>query len=196
VIGTLLSSSLAAYAFARLKFRGRKLLFGILLSSMLLPGSVTLLPQFLVFRSLGLIDTLLPLWVPAFLGSAFNIFMLRQFFAGIPVEYEDSARVEGCNPLQTYWHIMLPQTRSVMIVIAIWTFIGAWNNFMGPLIYISSPENMPLSYALQLFNSERGGEPTLRAAFAVMTIAPILAVFLLAQRQIMENTALTGLGGR
>lgn len=196
VIGTLLSSSLAAYAFARLHFRGRNVLFALLLSTLLLPSGVTLLPQFLIFRSLGWLDSLLPLWAPAFLGSAFNIFILRQFFASIPAELEDSARIDGCTPLRSYWSIMLPQVKPALIVIGVWTFIGAWNNFMGPLVYISSPENMPLSYALQLFHSERGGEPTLEAAFALMTLLPVIAVFFAAQKQIMENASLSGMGGR
>lgn len=196
VIGTLLSSSLAAYAFARLHFRGKNLLFGLLLSTLLLPGGVTLLPQFLIFRNLGWIDSLLPLWVPAFLGSAFNIFILRQFFASIPSELEDSARIDGCTPLRSYWSIMLPQVKPALIVIGVWTFIGSWNNFMGPLVYISSPENMPLSYALQLFHSEHGGDPTLEAAFALMMLLPVIAVFFAAQKQIMENAALSGMGGR
>jgi len=196
VVGTLLSSSLAACAFARLRFRGKGLLFALLLSTLLLPGGVTLLPQFLIFRSLGWIDTLAPLWAPAFLGSAFNIFILRQFFASIPAELDDSARIDGCTPLRSWWSILLPQVKPALVVIGIWTFMGSWNNFMGPLVYISSPENMPLSYALQLFRSERAGDPTLQSAFALMTILPVILVFFAAQRQIMENASLSGLGGR
>lgn len=139
--------------------------------------------------------SLAPLWVPALLGSAFNIFILRQFFATIPVELGDSARMDGCTPLRSHWSIMLPQVKPPLIVIGIWTFMGAWSNFMGPLVYITYPESMPLSYALQLFKSERG-DPTLQRAFAVMTTLPVIAVFFVVQKQIMENATLSGMGGR
>jgi len=196
VIGTILSSSIVAYAFSRMKFPGRDLLFAILLSTMMLPGAVTLLPQFLIFRKLGWIDTLLPIWVPAFFASAFNVFLLRQFFKGIPMELEDAAKIDGCSYLKAFWSIMLPQIKPALAVIAIWTFMGAWNNFMQPLIYINSPENMPLSYALQLFQGDRGNEPGLMMAFATLTILPVLGVFFFAQKYFIEGVTLSGLGGR
>jgi len=196
VLGTILSSSLVAYAFSRMKFPGRNALFALLLSTMMLPGAVTLLPQFLIFRQLGWIDTLYPLWVPAFFGSAFNIFLLRQFFMGIPMELEDASKIDGAGYLKTFWAIMLPQIKPALAVIAIWTFMGAWNNFMGPLIYINSPENMPLSYALQLFQGDRGGEPGLLMAFATLAMLPVLLLFFFAQRYFIEGVQLSGLGGR
>ena len=196
VVGTLLSSSLVAFGFARLRFPGRDLLFKILLATMMLPGAVTLMPQFLLFRSLGWIDTLYPLWVPAFFASAFNVFLLRQFFSQVPTELEDAGKIDGAGVLRSYWTIMLPQIRPALAVVAIWTFMGAWNNFMGPLLYVNTPENMPLSYALQLFQSERGGEPGLMMAFATLTILPVLALFFFAQRYFIEGVTLSGLGGR
>lgn len=196
IVGTLLSSSIVGYAFSRLRFPARGPLFSLMLATMMLPGAVTLLPQFLIFRSLGWIDTLYPLWVPAFFGSAFNIFLLRQFFMNIPMELEDAAKIDGCSYLRTFWNIMLPQIRPALAVIFIWTFMGAWNNFMGPLIYINSPENMPLSYALQLFASDRGGEPGYLMAFATMTMVPVLAIFFFFQRYFIEGVTLSGLGGR
>lgn len=196
VIGTVLSSSIVAFGFARLRFPGRDGLFKVLLATMMLPGAVTLMPQFLMFRSLGWIDTLYPLWVPAFFASAFNVFLLRQFFAGIPMELEDAGKIDGASVLRTFWSIMLPQVKPALAVVAIWTFMGAWNNFMGPLIYVNTPENMPLSYALQLFQSERGGEPGLMMAFATMTVLPVLALFFFAQRYFIEGVSLSGLGGR
>lgn len=196
VIGTILSSSIVAYAFSRLKFPGKGPLFAILLSTMMLPGAVTLLPQFLIFRKLGWIDTLLPLWVPAFFGSAFNIFLLRQFFMNIPMELEDAAKIDGCTYLKTFWTVMLPQIKPALAVIAIWTFLGAWNNFMGPLIYVNSPEQMPLSYALQLFQGDRVAEPGLLMAFATMCMVPVLALFFFAQKYFIEGVTLSGLGGR
>lgn len=196
VIGTLLSSAIVAYAFSRMRFPGRDVLFMVVLSTMMLPGAVTLLPQFLIFRGLGWIDTLLPLWVPAFFGSAFNIFLLRQFFKQIPMELEDAAKIDGCNYLKSFWTVMMPQIKPALVVIAIWTFMGTWNNFMGPLIYISSPENMPIAYALQMYNSDRGGEQGLLMAFTTLAVMPVLIVFFAAQRYFIEGVTLSGLGGR
>jgi multiple sugar transport system permease protein len=196
VIGTILSSSIVAYAFSRMKFPGRDALFMLLLSTMMLPAAVTMLPQFLIFRTLGWVDTLYPLWVPAFFASAFNVFLLRQFFMQIPMELEDASKIDGASYLKTFWSVMLPQIKPALAVIAIWTFMGAWNNFMGPLIYINSPENMPLSYALQLFQGDRGNEPGFLMAFATLTIIPVLLLFFFAQRYFIEGVTLSGMGGR
>jgi len=196
VVGTLLSCSLVAYGFSRLQFPGRDQWFAILLSTMMLPAAVTLLPQFLIFRTLGWIDTLYPLWVPAFFGSAFNVFLLRQFFRGVPMELEDASKIDGCSYLKAFWSIMLPQIKPALAVIFIWTFLGAWNNFMGPLIYINSPENMPLSYALQLYQGDRSTEPGLLMAFATLTMLPVLALFFFMQKYFIEGVTLSGLGGR
>ncbi len=196
VVGTILSSSIVAYAFSRMKFPGREALFMLLLSTMMLPAAVTMLPQFLIFRTLGWVDTLYPLWVPAFFASAFNVFLLRQFFMQIPMELEDASKIDGASYLKTFWSVMMPQIKPALAVIAIWTFMGAWNNFMGPLIYINSPENMPLSYALQLFQGDRGGEPGFLMAFATLTIIPVLLLFFFAQRYFIEGVTLSGMGGR
>jgi len=196
IIGTILSSAIVAYAFSRMKFPWRDQLFSLLLATMMLPGAVTMMPKFLIFRTLGWIDTLYPLWVPAFFASAFNVFMLRQFFKGIPMELEDAAKIDGCTYLRTFWSVMLPQIKPALSVIFIWTFTAAWNDFQGPLIYINSPENMPLSYALQLFMGERSGEPGLFMAFATLTIIPVLALFFLMQRYFIEGVTLSGFGGR
>lgn len=196
VIGTLLSCSLVAYAFSRMRFPGKKAMFLILLSTMMLPGAVTLLPTFLIFRQLGWIDTLYPLWVPAFFAGAFNVFLLRQFFMTVPMELEDAAKIDGCSYLRTYWQVMLPQVKPALAAIAIWTFMGAWNNFMGPLIYINSPENMPIAYAVQLFQGQRGGEQHLMMAFATMAMLPVLLLFFFAQKYFIEGVTLSGLGGR
>ncbi len=196
VIGTVLSCSIVAYAFSRMKFPGKEMLFNILLATMMLPGAVTLLPQFLIYRTLGWVDTLYPLWVPAFFGSAFYIFLLRQFFSQIPMELEDAAKIDGCNYPKAFWNIMLPQIKPALAVVAVGTFLGAWNNFMGPLIYINSPEYMPLTYALSLFKGDRGGEPGLLMAFTSMTFVPVVAVFFFAQKYFIEGVTLSGLGGR
>jgi multiple sugar transport system permease protein len=196
VIGTVFSCSIVAYAFSRMKFPGKDKMFTILLATMMLPGAVTLLPQFLIFRTLGWVDTLYPIWVPAFFGSAFNIFLLRQFFSQIPMELEDAAKIDGCSYIKTFWAIMMPQIKPALAVIAVGTFLGAWNNFMGPLIYVNSPEHMPLSYALQLFKGDRTNEPGLLMAFTSMTVIPVVAVFFFAQKYFIEGVTLSGFGGR
>ncbi len=196
VIGTVLSSSIVAYAFARMRFPGRDLLFAILLATMMLPGAVTLLPKFLIFRGLGWIDTLYPLWVPAFFASAFNVFLLRQFFKSIPAELEDAARIDGCNPARTFWSIMLPMVKPALAVVIFLAFKDNWNNFMDPLVYIASPERMPLSYALQLFQGDRSSEPGMLMAFTTLTIVPVLLLFFFAQKYLVEGVSLSGLGGR
>jgi multiple sugar transport system permease protein len=196
VLGTVLSSSLAAYAFARLRFPGRDAIFAIFLATMMLPAAVTMMPQFLIYRQLGWIDTLLPLWVPAFFGSALNIFLLRQFFRTIPMEFEDAAKIDGCSHARTFWSVMLPQIKPALAVIGVTTFMAAWNNFMGPLIYINSSSKMPISYALQLYNGDRGNEPGLLMAFVTLTIIPVLLLFFFAQRYFIEGVTLSGLGGK
>jgi multiple sugar transport system permease protein len=195
-IGTLLASSLVAYSFSRLQWPGKNLLFTLLLATMMVPGAVTLMPQFLIFRGLGWIDSLRPLWVPAFFGGAFNIFMLRQFFLSIPTELEDAAKIDGCGPFGIYWRVMLPLVQPALAAIAIMAILAAWNNFQGPLIYLSSPENMPLAYGLQLYQQQHSGEPGLLMAASTMVIMPIMALFFFTQRYFIEGVSLTGLGGR
>lgn len=196
VLGALISTSLVAYAFARLRFPGKNMLFTIMLSTMMLPAAVTLLPQFLIFRQFGWINTLKPLWVTSWFAAAFNVFLMRQFFEQIPYELEDAAKIDGCSYLRSLWSVMLPQVKPALAVIAIMTFLGAWNNFMGPLVYSSSPETLPISYAVQLFNGERNGDPGLLMAFVTMSLAPVVALFAFAQRFFIEGVQLSGLGGR
>ncbi len=196
VIGTVISCSFVAYGFSRLRFPGRDALFGVMLATMMLPGAVTMLPQFLIFRGLGWIDTLLPLWVPTFFAGAFNVFLLRQFFSTIPRELEEAARIDGAGYLRTFWTVMLPLVKPALAAISIWTFMGAWNNFMGPLIYISTPSKMPLAYALSLFASDRGSDVALMMAFATMTTIPVVILFFAAQRYFIDGVQLSGLGGR
>ncbi len=195
IIGLLLSSSLAAYAFSRLRWPGREVFFVVLLATMMLPAAVTMLPVFLIFRWLGWVDTLRPLWAPAFLGSAFHIFLLRQFFMTIPMELEEAAKIDGCNPFTTYWRIMLPLVKPALAAVTIMAFMGSWNNFMGPLIYINSPQKMPLSYALYLFQGMHGGEQGLLMAAATMMMLPVLLVFFFTQRYFIQGITLTGLKG-
>lgn len=195
ILGTLLSSSLVAFSFARLRWPGRETLFVVLLATMMLPGAVTMMPLFLIFRALGWVDTLRPLWVPAFLGSAFHIFLLRQFFLTIPNDLEDAAKIDGCSYFGIYWRIMLPLIKPALAAITIMTFMGAWNNFMGPLIYVSTPTRMPLAYALQLFQTAHGGEPGLLMAASTMVMLPVLVIFFFTQRYFIQGVTLTGIKG-
>ncbi len=195
IIGTVLSSSMVAFAFARLKWPGRDVLFVVLIATMMIPPAVTMLPVFLIFRSMNWIDTLRPLWVPALFGSAFNVFLLRQFFMTIPNELEDAAKIDGCSYFMIYWKIMLPLIKPALAAITIFAFMGSWNNFMGPLIYISSPENMTLAYALQLFQGTHGGEPAMMMAAATLVMLPVLGVFFFTQRYMIQGVTLTGIKG-
>lgn len=195
IIGTLLSASMVAYSFARLKWPGREFLFTILLATMMLPSAVTMMPVFLIFRSFGWIDTLYPLWAPSFVGSAFNIFLLRQFFMGIPTELEEAARIDGCSFYTIFWRIVLPQVKPALAALTIMSFMGSWNDFRGPLIYISSPEKQPLAYALQLFQTAHGGEPGLLMAASTMVMVPVLVLFFFTQRYFIQGITLTGIKG-
>jgi multiple sugar transport system permease protein len=195
ILGTLLGSSMVAFGFARLKFPGRDALFVVLLATMMLPQAVTMMPVFLIFRWLGWVDTLKPLWVPAFFGSAFNIFLLRQFFLGIPTELEDAAKIDGCSYLGIFWRIMLPQIKPALAALTIMAFMGAWNDFRNPLIYISSPEKETLAYALQLYQTSHGGEPGLMMAASTLVMIPVLALFFFTQRYFIQGITLTGIKG-
>jgi len=195
IVGTVFSSSLVAFAFARLKWPGRDLLFVIMLATMMIPGAVTMLPVFLIYRWLGWVDTLRPLWVGAFFGGGFNIFLLRQFFMTIPTDLEDAAKIDGCSYFTIYWKIMLPLITPALAALTIFAFMASWNNFMGPLIYISSPEKMTLAYALQLFQGAHGGEPAMMMAAATLVMLPVLFVFFFTQRYMIQGVTLTGIKG-
>ncbi len=195
ILGTILSSSMVAYSFARLRWPGRDQLFVVLLATMMLPGAVTMIPVFLIFRSLGWIDTLRPLWLPSFFGGAFSVFLLRQFFMTIPNDLEDAAKIDGCSYFGIYWRIMLPLIKPALAALTIMTFMGSWNNFMGPLIYINSPEKMPLAYALQLFQGAHGAEYGLLMAASTMVMLPVLLVFFFTQRYFIQGITLTGIKG-
>ncbi|OQA84494.1 MAG: L-arabinose transport system permease protein AraQ [bacterium ADurb.Bin236] len=196
VLGQLFACSLVAYAFARLRFYGRDILFGILLATMMLPSQVTMIPVFLIFKSFGWYDTLKPLWVGSFFGSAFNIFLLRQFFMTIPQDLEDAAKIDGCSFFGTYWRILLPLVRPALATVAIFTFMGTWNEFMGPLIYIGSQSLTPLSLGLFMFRSEHGGEWGMMMAASTLMTLPVVVIFFFAQRYFIQGVTLTGMGGK
>ncbi len=197
IVGTLFSCSLAAYGFAFSRFPGRNLLFMVLLGSMMLPYHVRLIPTFLIFHFLGWINTFLPLTVPAFFGTAFYIFLLRQFFLTLPKELDDAARIDGCNSLGIYWRIVLPLSRPALAAVTAFTFIDNWNDFLGPLVYLRQDRMLTLSVGLRMFLNfqESTGDLHLMMAASVATLIPVLVVFFLAQKHFVEGVTFTGLKG-
>ena len=196
LVGVLLSSSIAAYGFARVPFRGRGVLFGICLATMMIPFPVIMVPTYMIFKQLGWIGTFLPLWVPAWFGSAFNIFLLRQFFMGIPKELEESAMLDGCSRWGCFWRIMLPLAKPALAVVALFHCLAVWNDLVGPLIYLSHQQQFTLALGLQFLQSKAGDTPwnQLMAA-ATLIVLPVLALFVLTQRTFVRGIATTGLKG-
>ena len=193
VLFTVFSCSFAAYGFSRIRWRGRDLLFIIVLATMMLPEQVTMIPTFLVYNRLGWYNTLKPLWVPSLFGSAFSIFLLRQFLMTLPKDLEDAARIDGCGHIRIYFTLALPLIKPALAVVAVQTFQGAWNNFLGPYIYINTQDKMTIALGLQWFKSEHlsmYGE--MMAASLVMTL-PMVIVFFMCQRYMIQGISLTGL---
>jgi multiple sugar transport system permease protein len=195
-IAILASASFCAYGFARIRFYGRDILFALVLGTMMLPGVVTMVPTFVIFSRLGWLDTFLPLTVPFFFGGeAFNIFLLRQFFRTIPEELADAARIDGCSEFRIYANIMLPLAKPALTTVAIFTFINAWNDFMGPLLYLNSPDNFTVSLGLATFRGALVTRWDLLMAAASVTTLPIVMIFFMAQRYFIKGVVLTGLKG-
>ena len=195
--GQVLSASLVGYAFARLRWRGREAWFVCLLATMMLPGQILLIPHYLIFKSLGWVNTYKPLIVPSWLGGgAFFIFLFRQFFKGIPRELEDAARIDGASEFQIYSRIFLPLAKPILITVAIMSFIAHWKNFMGPLIYLSDYQRYPIALGLRMYQQAEGGAFVhyLMAA-SVVALFPLLVIFFLAQRYITKGLLLTGTKG-
>ncbi|MCL4544655.1 MAG: carbohydrate ABC transporter permease [Chloroflexi bacterium] len=195
LMGTLLSCSLAAYAFARLRWPGRNFFFLVLLATLMVPAEVTMVPRFLIFHALGWVNTFLPLTVPAFLGAPFFIFLLRQFFASLPRELEDAARIDGASFAGVYRHIALPLSRPALAAVAIFNFQGVWNDFINPLIYLNSNSLKPLSLGLYVFLQENASYWNLLMAASTLMTIPVIAVFFFTQRYFIQGITLTGLKG-
>jgi multiple sugar transport system permease protein len=195
VAGTLFSCTLAAYGFARLRWPGRDLMFGLLIATMLLPWHVTMIPRFLLIRELGLYNTLAALVLPTFCGDAFYIFLLRQFFLTIPEELSEAARLDGCGEWGVCWRIVVPLARPALATVALFQFIAAWNDFNGPLLYLSDPDKFPLAYGLEQFVSAYSSQTNLLLAAAVLFTLPIVVLFFLTQRTFLEGIATTGIKG-
>ncbi|MGO0062804.1 carbohydrate ABC transporter permease [Brevibacillus fluminis] len=193
VIGAILSSSMIAYAFARLRFPFRDTLFLIVLGTMMIPGIVTIIPQFIIFKNLGMVDSLTPLWFLEWLGQPFAIFLLRQAFLGIPAEYEEAAKLDGCNPFQIYWKIYLPMAKPAMATLAVFTFMGKWNEILSPVIYLVSEEKFTLPVGIMSLAGQFKTNDQLLVAGALISLVPILIVFLFAEKYFVEGSKTSGL---
>ncbi len=193
--GTLLSCSLAAYGFAMVRWRMRTFFFLLMLSTMMLPPQVTMIPVFMIFKSLGWVGTFRPLVVPSFFASAFFVFLLRQFFLSIPAALVDAAKIDGCSHLGVYWRIALPLSKPALAVVAFFSFTAYWNDFMSPLIYLNDDLKYTLSLGLQQFIGQHSAKWDLLMAASTLMTAPIVLLFFVLQRTFVEGITLTGIKG-
>lgn len=194
LIGQLFFSSLAAYAFARIKFIGRNILFFIYIGTMMVPTQVTLIPTYLLFAKVGITDSHIPLILPSFF-TAFGVFLLRQFFLSLPMELEEAAKIDGCNRFQIYWRIMLPLIKPALMTLAVFTFMNVWNDYMGPLIYLTSVNKYTISLGIAFFKGTYTTSWNLMMAGAVVSLIPILIFYLTAQKYFEQGIAFSGIKG-
>ena len=196
IVGTVLSSSLVAYAFACLRWPGRDRAFLFVLGTMMIPLHVIMVPMYVIFKELHWLNTYKPLIVPAFLGGgAFNIFLLRQFFLSIPKELFDAARIDGCSELRVYWSIAMPLARPALVTVALLTFMFAWNDFMGPLIYLTDQSKNTLAVGLAMFVGQHGTDWAVLMAASVLMMIPMVIIFVLFQRYFIESFMTSGMKG-
>ena len=195
VIGATLSCSVVAWGLSQIQWKGRKLTFAIVIATMLLPWQVTMVPRFVLIAELGLYDSLRAIILPTFLGDAFFIFLLRQFFMSIPKELLDAGRVDGLSEWGLFWRIGLPLSRPAIATVAVFQFVYTWNDFSGPLLYLNDPEKFPLAYGLERFVSSYGDQTHLLLAASVMFTVPIIVLFFFAQRTFIQGITTTGLKG-
>jgi multiple sugar transport system permease protein len=191
----LLFASAAAYGFARLRFFGVDLAFSLLLATAMIPGIIYLIPQYILFREFGWIDTHFPLWAPRVFTPVIGTFLLRQFFKSIPADLEDAAKLDGASTFEIYWRIMLPQVKPGLAAVGVFTFLDSWNDLFGPLIFVNSIEKQTLPVALALYQGEFFTQTSLLMAAATITIVPVILIFLASQKYFIQGIALTGLKG-
>ena len=194
-IGTVVSCTLVAYGFARFRAPGLPVLFLLLLSTIMLPAQVTLIPAFILFKKIGWYDTLLPLIVPAFFANAWDVFLLRQFFMCLPTELDDAARIDGCGPWGILWHIIIPQSWPALVTVTIFTVLYAWNDFYSPLIYLQSQKNWTVALGLQSFNALYSNQGNLLMAASVLMVIPPILIFFFAQRLFIQGVVISGIKG-
>lgn len=194
-LGTVLSCAVVAYGFARLRFPGRDLLFGITVATMMIPSIVIFIPTYVLFKYVGLLGSYAPLVIPSFFGNPFFIFMLRQFFLGLPSELSEAAKVDGAGEWLIFWRIMLPLVRSALIVVAVFSFVWTWQEFFQPLVYLSDPNSFPLSLGLFAFHAQRTTDWSHMMAAATLTTLPLVVLFFFTQRYFLQGITLTGIKG-
>ena len=195
VIGELFAVTLVAYGFARLRFPGRSFLFLLMLSTLMIPYQVTLVPRFILFSRLGWINTYLPLVVPAFTGSSFLIFLVRQYMMSIPFDLDEAAYIDGASRFQVFWSIILPLSRPALMLVIVFTFVGVWNDFLQPLIYLNDPQLFTVSLGLSFFQGTRETNWNLLMAGSLLATIPPLLLFFFAQRQLIGGISIEGLKG-
>ena len=196
VAGTVISATISAFGFARLRWPGRDLVFGVMMTTMMLPYAVTLIPTFIIWSKLGLTNTIVPLTLPAWFGGGmFNIFLLRQFFRGIPRDLDEAAMLDGANPLRTLWDIIIPLSRPALITVGIFSFLNTWNDFLNPLIYLTDSDKFTLAIGLTQFKGLYNSEWGLLMAASTVVFVPALLLFFVAQRYFVQGIAVTGLKG-
>jgi len=193
VLGTIVSSSLVAYGFSILRWRGRDVIFFIMLATMMLPGQVTMIPVFLIWRNLGLVDTFVPLILPAFLGGPFFIFLFRQFFLTIPRELIEAARMDGAGELRIWSGVVMPLSTPAIATVGLFTFLGAWNDFLGPVIYLADQNKYTLSLGLAMFRTQYGSEYGQMMAVATLMVVPIILLFFFAQKTFIQGIKTSGI---
>ena len=198
IVGSVASSSLVAYGFARIRSSHKKIWFSILLSTMMIPSTVTLIPVFAIYSNIGWVDTYLPLVVPAFLGGgAFNIFLLRQFFNSIPKELGEAATLDGCTSFGVFRRVYLPNTKPALIVVSIFMFVNTWNDYFSPMIFLTNPKNFTLSIGIVAYRSQYGGTSDYGPlmAMALLSVLPVLVIYLFFQRYFIQGIVTTGIKG-
>lgn len=194
-VGSLFFASLAAYAFAKLKFRGSRWLFMVLIATMMIPGQVTLIPMFIIFKNLGWIDTHLPLMVPSILCNAYGVFMLRQFFTSIPDAFADSAHIDGCSRFRIYWNIILPLSIPSLVTLALFNFMGNWNNFLTPLIYLNTQSKFTIPLIVMSFKNMYYANWSLLMAASCVALVPVIILYLFTQRYFISGIMIGGVKG-
>jgi multiple sugar transport system permease protein len=197
VVGVVISSALAAYAFARLKWPGRDFFFLLTVTTMMVPFAVKLVPMYGLFRDVGWIGGLKPLWAPAFFGTGFSIFLLRQFFKGIPQDLTDAARIDGCNEFQIFHRVVLPLAKPALVAVALFHFLYVWNDFFAPLVFLTDPKDFTLALGLHQFQSTHGGGTpwTLMMAASTLVTMPVIIIFFFTQRFFVQGVKMSGMKG-
>ena len=195
VIGTVISCSISAYGLSRIRWKYRDLVFRIIISSMMLPFAVTLIPLYVIWNKVGITNSLLPLIIPCWFGNAFHIFLLRQFFMSIPHELDESAKIDGASHFRIWLNLIIPISRPVLVVVVLFSFLNIWNDFLGPLVYLNDGEKYTISVGLQLFIGTYKAEWNLMMAAACVVVIPVIIVFLIGQRYLIEGITMSGIKG-